>query len=406
MLKQRREAYEAAKVLLEKMKAGDLSVKAELANRVAEVEDLDAKIATQRKTDALVQAVGNLGDPPEWPAAKSANPGHVRDAGAWFINQAKGFITEQKWRSGETFLAPEWKAATDTQVTGGASGALGPLLTEVTHEIVRGYRRPLITGLFGTGTISGQAITYWVEGAQEGAPAAVAENAAKPQIHFVNPTPVTEALTKLAEWISVSDEMNQDLEFLVSEINTRLIYALQLLEETQVLSGSGTAPNLKGLLNRTGIQTEKAADNTDNAQALFRAITKVQIAEGYGPDAVVINPADYQNLRLLRDGNGQYYGGGFFQGQYGAGGVLEQPPLWGLRTVVSPAVAPLTAIVGAFGTAATLYRKGGIQIAATNSHGTDFISNRLTIRAEERIALAVRRPSAFVKVTLSNTAPE
>ena len=60
-----------------------------------------------------------------------------------------------------------------------------------------------------------------------------------------------------------------------------------------------------------------------------------------------------------------------------------------------------TALVGAFSMATTLYRKGGVRVEATNSNATDFTSNLVTIRAEERIALAVRQPLGFCKLTLS-----
>ena len=63
------------------------------------------------------------------------------------------------------------------------------------------------------------------------------------------------------------------------------------------------------------------------------------------------------------------------------------------------AVTAGTAIVGNFGQSATVYRKGGVRVESTNSHASDFTSNLVTIRAEERIALALRVPAAIVKVT-------
>lgn len=303
-----------------------------------------------------------------------------------------------------TVSAPEFhNAATDVQVTGGSSGDLGAVLTQVDTNIVTGFRRRLtVADLLSPGTLTGQAITYFVEGALEGDFATVAENGQKPQLHFVNPTPVTEALAKIAGFIKESDEMIEDLPFLVSAINTRLLYQLGLVEENQLLSGNGTGTNLRGLLNRSGVQvlgatTDPAAGNPDQ---LFKALTAVSTATGLDADGIVINPADYQNLRLMKDANDQYFGGGFFQGQYGNNGVEEQPPLWGRRTVVTPAIAAGTVLVGAFQAAATVYRKGGVRVEATNSNEDDFTNNRVTIRAEERVALAVRKPTAFVKVTL------
>ena len=71
--------------------------------------------------------------------------------------------------------------------------------------------------------------------------------------------------------------------------------------------------------------------------------------------------------------------------------------------MVTPAIAAGTALVGAFGTAATLYRKGGVSVEAVNTHADDFTNNMVTIRAEERVALALRQPLGLVKLTLSST---
>jgi HK97 family phage major capsid protein len=77
--------------------------------------------------------------------------------------------------------------------------------------------------------------------------------------------------------------------------------------------------------------------------------------------------------------------------------------VWGLRTVITPAIAAGTAVVGAWQAGAMLFRKGGITIDSTNSDASKFQSNITTIRAEERIGLAVFRPAAFVKVTFGTT---
>ncbi|MCQ8210889.1 hypothetical protein NPS74_24715, partial [Cutibacterium acnes subsp. acnes] len=77
-------------------------------------------------------------------------------------------------------------------------------------------------------------------------------------------------------------------------------------------------------------------------------------------DALLVNPADYVRIRLAKDGNGQYFAGGPFNGQYGNGGVQLNPEMWGLRTVDTPAVEKGTYVLGAFRQGATVLRKGGV----------------------------------------------
>ena len=56
-----------------------------------------------------------------------------------------------------------------------------------------------------------------------------------------------------------------------------------------------------------------------------------------------------------------------------------------------------TALVGAFNQA-QVYRKSGITVAISTENEDYFIYNKLAVRAEERLALAVYRPAAFCKV--------
>lgn len=373
-----------------------------LETKTGEIAEIDGKIEKAAKSADVVARIGALsvtdrGDASDEKAAKSLGEHFVKAVGSEGLSRVKNI-------NGTTIAAPEFKAATDTQAI---PSSLGDFLTTFDRTVVRGFRRPTVADLFGSGTLgsNSNAVTYLVEGAVEGSITAVAEGGAKPQLHMADPTTRTDALKKIAAFIKFTDEMAEDADFWVSEINQRGLYLLALAEEAQLLTGVGTGANVEGLLVRSGVQTESAADNTDNADALFRAMTKVQTATGLNADALVINPADYESLRLQKDGNSQYYGGGFFAGQYGNGGVPEQPPVWGLRTVVSAAVPANTAVVGAFGTAASVYRKGGVRVESTNSHASDFTSNLITTRIEERIALAVRLPSAFVDVTLSDTDP-
>lgn len=299
-----------------------------------------------------------------------------------------------------TFTAPEFKAAPNVQTVGTNDGAFGPLVTDIDRSFVLPYQRPLlIADLFGSGTCSGNAIQYPVFGDMEGAAGFVAEGAAKPQVKVNDPTWVTDALTEIAGWFTLTDTMAEDIPYVVSEINSTLVYDMQLREELALLSGDGTANSLTGILNR-GILSHSAGVDS-NPDAVFKATTKIQQTSGFSCDALVINPVDYQEIRLDKDNNGQYYGGGFFAGQYGQGGIMQNPPLWGLRTVVTPSIAAGTALVGAF-SSAKVFRKGGIVVESTNSHSDNFTMDRITIRAKERLGLQVKYPSAFCKIALGS----
>lgn len=402
LMERRAAALKAANDLIAEAKGGklDAAKAAQVDQFLAEVEDLDVQIKAAEESQARFDRLAAISP---GKAAQSADDTPARSLGEHFVKHAGAKLREMKGVSGASVSAPEFKAATDTHVVGSVFQT--PVLTEFDRTVVRAYRpRLVVADLLGSGTISGNAITYFIEGGWEGGFATVAEGAAKPQAHATDPTTATDSLKKIAAFLKFTDEMIEDLDFFVTEINNRGLYELAKFEEAQILSGNGTGQNLTGLLNRSGIGTQArgtVASGDTVADTIFRAMTQVTTGSGLDPDGIVIHPTDYQALRLSKDNNGQYYGGGFFTGEYGVGGIMQQPPLWGLRTVVTPSITAGTVLVGAFQQAATVYRKGGVRVESTNSHASDFTSNLVTTRIEERVALAVRVPLGIVKTTIT-----
>lgn len=293
-------------------------------------------------------------------------------------------------------VAPEFeKTYSDVQKTPSTSG-VSAFATTYDRNVVEAARTPLvIRDLFGAETISGSTLVYLVEGAMEGAPAATNEAAAKPQVHFADPTPKTVSLGKIACHIKESDEYITDYAFLASAINGRLLYQLGLVEQsTLVTSLLGTSGIGSDTTSWTALSTQ-----TDIADLILEAAMDVQEDSGFPADAVVINPTDWYNLRIAKDNEYRYYGGGFF-------GEQNVPSLWGIPVCVTSAVSAGTIIVGAFRACGSVVTNGGVRVETTNSDQDDFVKNLMTIRAEERMALAVRRPAGFkkiVKVAQSST---
>lgn len=274
-----------------------------------------------------------------------------------------------------------YKAATDVHMS--------TSVEVIDRNVVVGIRDLAIRSLFGTESISGNSIKYFVLGATEGAPAAVAEGAQKPQFHIPY-TPETATLQKIAGWYYETDELIEDNEFLRSSIDNRGLFELDQAIETYLMTT---------LLGTSGIQTIAQAPTADN---IFEAIMNVKAGSNYDADAIVINPTDYKTLRLAKDGtNGQYYGGGYFYGPYGNSEVMRQPGLWGLNTVVTNAVNAGTVLVGAFNQGASIITRAGdgTRVEVVTGDHDDRTNNRVTVIVEERLALATRVPAAFVKVS-------
>lgn len=234
----------------------------------------------------------------------------------------------------------------------------------------------------------------------ESGAATVKEGSAKPEV-TAEFTQADAPLRKIAAWIQVTMEALEDAPTLAGYINTRLSYMVLLEEEDQILQGNGTAPNISGILDQSGIQTQTATNN-DVPATIADAVAKVELKDGMA-DGVAMNPGDYwasisERRSTHFDGEGFANGGGSIP--FGA------PPdtLWGLPVVRTRTLASLTCIVGCWGIGATIFEKGGVRIKSTDSHASLFISNTEVVLAEKRTGLAVHRPDWFVNTTLDITA--
>lgn len=190
--------------------------------------------------------------------------------GEHFIRNAKERIEGVERGQRFAITTSEYRVATPT-TTSGLS------VPDVGGVVQLPLERPTVADLLLSGNISGNAYTYFVEGTVTNGIAAVAEGAAKPEVKGAF-TQLTETLAKIAGWSKESDELLQDFPGLASVVSGRLVTRLALAEEQQILNGNGNAPNMKGLLNRSNIQTETSDNLEDNTDAIFRAMTKVQTA--------------------------------------------------------------------------------------------------------------------------------
>ena len=345
-----------------------------------EIEELERSIKEAKKAERLLAQIGADGEKEEAPEIRA------NSLGANFVAHLK----EKELGTHFNVSVPEFvKSYNDVQKTPTTEG-VSAFATTYDRNVVTGARTPLvIRDLFAAETISGSTLVYLVEGAIEGAPAATNEGAKKPQVHFADPTPKTVSLAKIAAFIKESDEYKDDYAFLESAINGRLLYHLGLVEQNKLVYD---------LLTTSGIQSDTtsltaASTAAQIADVILKEAMDVQEQSGFPADAIVINPTDWYKLRIGKDGENRYYGNGYFSEQ-------SIPNLWGIPVCVTTATSAGTIIVGAFKTCGSVVQKGGVGLDMTNSDQDDFVKNLMTIRAEERLALAVRRPAGFSKIVI------
>lgn len=302
-----------------------------------------------------------------------------------------------------------------------------------------------LADLFAQGATDSPVISYLKETAWSNNSAATGEGATMPY-STDSIARVQEQVGKVTNMLKITDEMLQDAAQYVSFLNNRLILGVQRQEEVQLAAGAGY-PGVNGLLARTSGFTvapgvaaggvaisggltfpasgtagageigatvatitygrESGTPNTPAtalqiADGLYGAITDIRFAGFCEPDAIVVNPFDWQTIRLGKDAQNQYLGGSFFGADYGNPQNAGES-LWGKKVVISPVIPQGYILVGSFQENGQIFRSKGITVEMTNSNGTDFEQGLVSVRGTTRLALAIYRPQAFELVKLSTS---
>lgn len=207
----------------------------------------------------------------------------------------------------------------------------------------------------------------------------------------------TESVKTLAHGTPASRQILADARQLRARIDDRLRYGLKQNEEEHILYGDGTSKMLSGILTDADRQTyswSTGATGDSKIDALRRAMTLARLAE-YPVDGIVMHPSDWEDVVLAKGSNGHY----IWANVVSTSGVAQ---MWAVPVVETTAIRSGTALVGAFGLGATLYDREQATIRVAEEHSDYFMRNMVMILAEERLALTVERPEAFVHVTFDS----
>ena len=182
-----------------------------------------------------------------------------------------------------------------------------------------------------------------------------------------------------------------DQRSLQSFMSAELVNGIMAAADDEVLNGTGTSPSLAGVLSAPGVLTQ--AFDTDVWATTRGALTQLQASGVNAGLTYVMSPADFAALELEQQGDHGFY----YQGPVTEAASM----LWGRPVLVSPSIADGQAVLGQFGESAEITTRGGIDLAWSEGHGTNFSHNTITMRAEVRMQVAVTRPSAFVSIALA-----
>jgi hypothetical protein len=367
---------EATKMLSEAMQkamaAGDEVAVAKLKTVQDAVEDMLDSVAAVAKAKTVVAEVTEEKAPFDVEKTKEQLAGLQRGAGTVSISveQVKDI----------DYLAKSTDITNDL-----TNDVIAPSREAGIEDIPT--RTPFMEQISDVVAIDGDT-AEWVEVlSKTGAPATTAELAAIPEADWkfiARRQPVE----KIAVMNKHSVEILKHGPELVAAIRTMLTRDLNIVVDGQLLSGNGTAPNLQGVLgvatdlDATAIGTQRVA-NANLFDVVRIAATKIMSA-GKGkftPNYLILNPVDSERFDLTKNADGDYIMPPFYN--------AEGQRIRGARVIENTGIAAGTFLLGDFNYL-HVRPKGGAEIDFSNSDGTDFANDILSIKVRRFLAAYVK----------------
>ena len=242
-----------------------------------------------------------------------------------------------------------------------------------------------IRALLPSVPVSSNMVNSLREASWTNSAAEVSQGAAKPQSDLTFEA-YNVPITTVAHWIKVSKQLMEDSPAVMARIDGRLRDGLAQRIDAQLLNGNGTSPNLSGLTD-SGNFTAYTSTSVDTLTDAINRAKYLLWANGYTPDAVIVNPADWGAMERSKGTDGHYL--------YGTPGFAAGMNPFGVRIVLSSNMAAGYFAVGAFQRATTVYNRTGA-VVEMGYVDADFTNNLVTIRAEERLGLGCELPAGIL----------
>jgi HK97 family phage major capsid protein len=377
----------AESALGEAKKAGALS-----AETKAAVDEMALKFNTL--TEAEKQLKAQLGElEQEFARIPTQAAAGLRETLGGSVIKSEALIEFAKSIQGNRRVSVPVNAALLS--TGVAEGVVEP--QRLPGIDVMPKQRLFIRDLIAPGRTTSPAI-FWVQ--QTGftnAARVVAENTAKPYSDIAFDTKIT-PVTTIAHMFKASKQILDDFSQLQSTIDAEMRYGLKYAEESEILFGDGTGVHLHGIVPQaTAYSAAFEPDAMTPIDQLRLAMLQSQLAR-LPASGHVLHFTDWAKIELTKDTLGRYIIGNPLS--------LAGPTLWGLPVVATELAAFLGKfLTGAFQTGAQIFDREDANVVISTENADDFEKNMISIRCEERLALAVKRPESFIYGTFATPTP-
>ena len=297
-----------------------------------------------------------------------------------------------RYKNGES-VKITLKAVGDMSIAGNVTGQI-PQAERLPGMNMVASREIKFLDVLQSGTISSNLVEWVYQSGKEGTAGQTVEAALKNQIDF-DLLVGSQKVEKTTAYITITDEMLDDVEFMATEINNELNRELLKAVETGAYGGSGTSPQLNGVFTTATAFAAGtfalAVDNANEVDVLTVAANQIKIAEQGMPNYIFMNPSDVTTLKMVKVSSTDKR---YVERLAMVAGSLS---LDGVPIVETTLVDAGQYLIGDF-TKAHIRTKAGVSIDVGYT-GDNFIKNFKTIRAEWRGVVYVKNNdrTAFVK---------
>ncbi len=277
-----------------------------------------------------------------------------------------------------------------TSLTTDAAGSAGAgvpkdRLTGIQRNAVE---RPRIRDLLLPGRTSSNTIEYAKEKVFTNAAAIQAAEGDPKGESTIQLELATAPVRTLAHFLKASTQILDDAPGLMSLIDYRLRWGLDIVEDRQLLNGTGAGVQLSGLIqNSTAYFSAFTVEAEQSIDIIRKAMLQAVLAE-WPATGIIMHHQDWARIELTKDAEERYI--------IGNPQRLGPPTLWGLPIVESQAMGITKFMVGAFIPAAQIFDRQDTSVEISTEDDDNFQRNLVTIRAEKRLTLIVYRDEALI----------
>ena len=255
-----------------------------------------------------------------------------------------------------------------------------------------------IRSLIPNGSTDAQTIRFPKESGYADNAAATAQGYTLGQSDF-DITATSVNLEKIGTYMRITEEMLNDTPQLSSYLSARVPGKVLSVEDTEILNGDGSSPNLDGLftdgaafVTGSGGAFYQSIESANQYDVLVAALNQLALSN-YQADTILLNPTDLHKIVLLKSTANEYLRQQIYTG--------VQPTIMGIPVTVNTAVTAGKFLVGNLAQATQLWIRENLAVSFSREDSTNFRDGFITVKAQERVALTNYQPNAIVQGTFS-----